>query len=515
MKTQNTESRIRTERRYWRRTDTLTSWWPWGLLPFLGLVLLFLYGMFRTAPHIQADIESEVAAQLRANAVAVTGVSADGQGVLIQAGAPSDEESRIRAMAKSTGCDTWVGPLTCPTTIELALIAPAAPASSPAPSVTRRTHDFLFIRDDDAVILTGEVPSDAQRRSVVQLADARFEKVIDRLTISNQAATEQYPLAADRALAVLGKFKRGQATWTDDVLEATGLANAEDAEVARSLFHAADGRPTLGGIEIQLAAVAPEAPTQAVLEPAPSPAPAVVRRTHNFLFSKAGSEVILSGEVPSDAERQGIVQIANMHFAKVIDRLSVSNQAATEQYPLAADRALTVLGKFRSGQATWTNAVFEAKGIAKAEDAEVARSLFHATGGKPNLGRIDIQLAEDLRRCNEEFRQALSESTIRFRTGSADIDEGNETLLEQLAKLARECPGNLTVAGHTDNRGDADMNQKLSLARATAVRDALIALGVEAERLTARGLGESEPIFDNDTSEGRASNRRIVISMTN
>ena len=69
----------------------------------------------------------------------------------------------------------------------------------------------------------------------------------------------------------------------------------------------------------------------------------------------------------------------------------------------------------------------------------------------------------------------------------------------------------LTIEGHTDSRGDADMNEALSRARAQAVRDALAQLGIDGERMSAVGYGETQPIADNATSEGRARNRRIAI----
>lgn len=117
----------------------------------------------------------------------------------------------------------------------------------------------------------------------------------------------------------------------------------------------------------------------------------------------------------------------------------------------------------------------------------------------------------DDQQCNAEFEQILGKATIRFQTGSAIIDAGNDMLLDELAEMASRCPGNLTVQGHTDSRGDAAGNKALSLARATAVRDALVTRGVEADRLAARGFGESQPIADNSTLAGRAKNRRIAI----
>lgn len=118
-----------------------------------------------------------------------------------------------------------------------------------------------------------------------------------------------------------------------------------------------------------------------------------------------------------------------------------------------------------------------------------------------------------LQQCNSDFEEILGSASIRFQTGSASIDTGNDELLDRLAEVARRCPGQLTVQGHTDSQGDADANQALSLARAAAVRDALAGRGIEADRIMSTGFGESQPIADNGTSAGRAKNRRIVITI--
>lgn len=67
------------------------------------------------------------------------------------------------------------------------------------------------------------------------------------------------------------------------------------------------------------------------------------------------------------------------------------------------------------------------------------------------------------------------------------------------------------VAGHTDSRGMDSFNLKLSQRRAEAVRNYLIAKGISAERLTARGYGEARPVADNATEGGRYKNRRVEL----
>ena len=69
------------------------------------------------------------------------------------------------------------------------------------------------------------------------------------------------------------------------------------------------------------------------------------------------------------------------------------------------------------------------------------------------------------------------------------------------------------LGGHTDNVGDADANLMLSLRRAEAVVEALVARGVPRTSLIAEGYGSSRPIASNATREGRALNRRVEISL--
>lgn len=102
---------------------------------------------------------------------------------------------------------------------------------------------------------------------------------------------------------------------------------------------------------------------------------------------------------------------------------------------------------------------------------------------------------------------------VRFATNSAELLSTQQAELDQLVALL--APGNerIRITGHTDATGNAAFNLDLSARRAAAVRDYLIARGIDGARLVAEGKGAAEPIATNETPEGRALNRRTDITV--
>lgn len=101
---------------------------------------------------------------------------------------------------------------------------------------------------------------------------------------------------------------------------------------------------------------------------------------------------------------------------------------------------------------------------------------------------------------------------IEFDLDSATLRDESRPVIEEVARtLAAHPDWKVAVEGHTDSTGGAAHNQQLSEARAAAVRDGLVALGVAAERLVAVGFGAAKPVADNATELGRTRNRRVEI----
>ncbi|MBT8274360.1 MAG: OmpA family protein [Bacteroidia bacterium] len=106
--------------------------------------------------------------------------------------------------------------------------------------------------------------------------------------------------------------------------------------------------------------------------------------------------------------------------------------------------------------------------------------------------------------------------TILFDTGKTTIKFESAEILSSIARILKKYEyANFNVDGHTDSVGSEATNQKLSEGRAQAVVDWLIENGISRSRLTATGYGESKPLMDNKTREGRARNRRVEIILKN
>jgi outer membrane protein OmpA-like peptidoglycan-associated protein len=104
---------------------------------------------------------------------------------------------------------------------------------------------------------------------------------------------------------------------------------------------------------------------------------------------------------------------------------------------------------------------------------------------------------------------------VQFKLNSAELTDADKATLDEVAeKLTQLQFVSGTVVGHTDSSGTEAYNQKLSERRAQSVATYLEGKGIATGRLAASGAGESEPIADNKTAEGRALNRRVVLTRT-
>jgi len=103
---------------------------------------------------------------------------------------------------------------------------------------------------------------------------------------------------------------------------------------------------------------------------------------------------------------------------------------------------------------------------------------------------------------------------VNFETNKATLTVNAKTLLDDVVVALKARPDiKVAVQGHTDSRGSDAYNLRLSQRRATTVRSYLIGKGIDAARMTSVGLGETMPVADNETDEGRELNRRVELKV--
>lgn len=104
--------------------------------------------------------------------------------------------------------------------------------------------------------------------------------------------------------------------------------------------------------------------------------------------------------------------------------------------------------------------------------------------------------------------------TILFNTGKSSFQKQTIPVLQAITAILKEYPtAKFSLEGHTDSTGSDALNQKLSEERAAAVKNFLVANGIDASRLSSKGFGESMPVDSNKTAKGKANNRRVEVKL--
>ncbi len=123
---------------------------------------------------------------------------------------------------------------------------------------------------------------------------------------------------------------------------------------------------------------------------------------------------------------------------------------------------------------------------------------------------LDLEKLANVKQEQRGVVLTLSGSVL-FKTGKAILLPPAKAKLREVASVLAAGDQKMVIEGHTDSRGKATANQRLSEARANAVRTYLISQGVPSARIESVGMGDTAPVADNTSVEGRANNRRVEI----
>ena len=189
--------------------------------------------------------------------------------------------------------------------------------------------------------------------------------------------------------------------------------------------------------------------------------------------------------------------------------------APAEKAPLVA----TVTAEAINAPATIRNAATEAATAAWSALGDMMKVKL-PDGSElnvPSLG-VEARLVQFL----NDTSLPVSETTwfdfdrLLFDAGKATLQAASQEQLANVAAILKAYPQiSIRIGGYTDNTGDPAINLRLSEERADNVMDELVRLGIDPDRMSARGYGEENPVADNATEEGRQKNRRISLRVTN
>lgn len=189
-------------------------------------------------------------------------------------------------------------------------------------------------------------------------------------------------------------------------------------------------------------------------------------------------------------------------------------------WPIRVLAGLDALSQLHHGAVTVTPDSVILSGVSHEEDAraritgqlseklgeaqEFALSITYEKPPEPEDALPDPEI------CEARIAEVQSARKIAFEPGSATVAADSRDTVTQIAEILRECgPIRMEIQGHTDSQGREEMNQNLSQARAQSILNELRGRRVPTSTFTAVGYGETQPIADNGTEEGREENRRI------
>ncbi|MEO0496567.1 MAG: OmpA family protein [Pseudomonadota bacterium] len=360
-------------------------------------------------------------------------------------------------------------------------------------------YRFVFVRNPQAVTLTGFAPDAAARTATedaVSLAIPNVDVVNQMQIASGLPEDVNFQDAVSFATGQLSELQTGEVEMVDGDYSISGVA--ANVEAYDAVSNALSGDLPAG---LNLSSQRIDLP---IVDP--------------YVWSASRNEdrIELSGNAPSTEEidQLGVYAADRFSGLEITSSMTRAGGAPTN-FDSAASAALNTLSRMRSGTATLTGRQLTVEGetftpsLRDELTAAVLSGLPAGFVGEANITAPELEAVE-VERCDALVVARMADATIGFETAKAVIKSESFGLLDELSGIVARCPGaRVEVNGHTDSDGSETYNQRLSEARANAVRTYIVEAGVEPLRIRARGFGESQPIADNETDEGKAKNRRI------
>lgn len=234
----------------------------------------------------------------------------------------------------------------------------------------------------------------------------------------------------------------------------------------------------------------------------------------------------LRGRIADARSERAIDALARAEFGahSVYSAMRVDPNGLPSGWSMRAMASVEALSHLTHGSVTMTaedlvligvteeqNAKSEIAGIFSQKLGTEARYTLDVTYvAPPEPDEIKLSAEDCVTRAND----VIAGSKIVFDPGSVELNTAANATLDAVAEALKDCEEvDMEIGAHSDSQGGETMNLNLSTARANSVLDGLLARRVAGVKFTAQGYGESQPIADNGTEEGREANRRIEFKL--
>ncbi|MEM7296518.1 MAG: OmpA family protein, partial [Pseudomonadota bacterium] len=382
--------------------------------------------------------------------------------------------------------------------------------SAPRPVVTPFTLRFSITEEGAGFDACAADSEAAQARILAAAAQAGAQGAMD-CTLALGTPSTTWGDATAMGIAALADLGQGNITFSDGDVTLVAAQGTDQARFDRITSKLEAELPEL----FSLTAVLPEPPDESDDGPP------------EFLVTLSPERMVqLRGVAPDELSRATLESFARAQFSasQVYSATRLAEQLP-DRWALRSMAALEALGELHHGSVFVDPEEVRLRGVTAHEEGRrrVAQVLA-ARLGEGAAYAIDVRydatldpLAQLLNPpdCMAAIAALTDAAKITFEPGSTTLDTESQATVGQIAEVLEDChPLEIEIGGHTDSQGREEMNQALSFDRANAVLNALLGERVVSAKFTARGYGESQPIADNGTEEGREANRRIVFSLT-
>ena len=382
--------------------------------------------------------------------------------------------------------------------------------SAPRPVITPFTLRFVINEAGKARFDACSADSDKARARIIAAARQAGLKDEPTCVVGLGVPTPKWAEAAERAIAAVADLGGGKVTFSDADISLVALQGTP-----QDRFDDVIGRLETALPEVfALHAVLPEPPEDTVTE------------MPEFIATLSPEGLVqLRGQVAGSEARKLVESFAKARFTS--DGVEMRARAAeglSEDWTLRILAGLDALSQLSRGVVRLDPETLDLRGATGRKEAgAIISGLLSERLGEAAQFSIDVEYEKALdpvaslptpAECEARIAAVQKDSKITFEPGSARIDRDGARIMDRIAEILKECGEiSMEIAGHTDSQGREVMNRQLSQQRAEAVLNELRMRRVLTGSITAVGYGESRPIANNDTEEGRAANRRIEFNV--